>query len=138
MFPWIKILKIHRKDLKELETEALKSYPLEACALLMGVIDEGKALVTDLLITKNIDESSIGFTISPEILFDALNKADREGKEIIGIFHSHPAPPQPSSVDLMFMKLNPVVWLIMSMIDRQIAAYQQQGDKVQKLFIEEI
>lgn len=138
MFPWIKILKIHKKDLEELERETLKSYPLEACALLIGVIDEDKALVTDLFITKNIDKSSFSFTISPEILFDAFNKADREGKEIIGIFHSHPAPPQPSNTDIKFMKLNPIVWLIMSMIDKQIVAYQQQGDKVQKLSIKEI
>jgi len=101
MFPWVKILKIHKKDLEELKAK------------------------------------SFSFTISPEIVFDALNKADREGKEIVGIFHSHPAPPHPSNIDMKFMRPNPVVWLIMSMIDKQIAAYQQQGD-VQKLFIEEI
>lgn len=138
MFPRIKILKIRKKDLEVLERDALRSYPLEACALLIGVIDEEEALVTDLFIAKNMDESSFSFTISPKSLFDALNKADREGKEIIGIFHSHPAPPQPSSIDLKFMKLNPIVWLIMSMIDHRLAAYQQQGDVVQKLFIKEI
>jgi proteasome lid subunit RPN8/RPN11 len=63
---------------------------------------------------------------------------EREKRSSGYFTHSHPAPPQPSNIDLKFMKLNPFIWLIMSMIDKQIAAYQQQGDKVQKLFIEEV
>jgi proteasome lid subunit RPN8/RPN11 len=42
---------------------------------------------------------------------------------IVGIFHSHPAEPTPSSIDKKFMEINPVVWVIYSTITDQSRAY---------------
>lgn len=42
--------------------------------------------------------------------------ADTRGESMVGIFHSHPAPPRPSQSDLNNMRLNPVIWIIASKI----------------------
>jgi proteasome lid subunit RPN8/RPN11 len=50
----------------------------------------------------------------------ALEKAGDE-YDIMGIIHSHPAPPYPSSIDRENMKLWPVVWLI---VDSRVGNYK--------------
>ena len=54
------------------------------------------------------------FSIDPEIQYSLLMDADIRGESMVGIFHSHPAPPRPSQSDMKNMQLNPVVWLIAS------------------------
>lgn len=43
--------------------------------------------------------------------------------EVIAIFHSHPAKAWPSSTDIRFMEINPVVWVIYSTTESQLKAF---------------
>ena len=55
---------------------------------------------------------------------------------LIGVYHSHPADPAPSSIDLEYMKLWPQsVWLAVSSIDYSVAAYLVDDGKLVKIRI---
>jgi len=97
----------------------------EACGLLFGDIKSEEATVRRIVATRNISESSTNFEVDPEEFVKALSKAEKEKMEHIGFFHSHPAAPQPSIIDIRYMKLWPeTIWVVISSIDYQISAYQ--------------
>ncbi|MCS7116401.1 MAG: M67 family metallopeptidase [Nitrososphaerota archaeon] len=121
--------RIHRLEIDTESFEALKIesdrvWPLEACALLIGRVYGDVAVVYKVSIVENADASQITFSIRPEDLLRAYLDAEREGLDVIGVFHSHPAPPQPSVRDLEFMKINPIVWLIISKPSGDYGAFQ--------------
>jgi [CysO sulfur-carrier protein]-S-L-cysteine hydrolase len=106
-------------QIEELIRVARSLLPDESCALLLGKNDA----VVEILPMRNIDESPVTFTMEPNELVDAYNLAEIKGLDVIGIFHSHPAQPSPSSSDIKFMEINPVVWLIYSTTEWRLKAY---------------
>lgn len=95
--------------------------PNESCAFLFGSSNE--STVTEILPMKNVDSSPYSFSIEPSELLDAYDKAEKKGLDVIGIFHSHPGKPSPSTTDLKFMEINPVIWLIYSTTEDGFGAY---------------
>jgi proteasome lid subunit RPN8/RPN11 len=101
--------------LNTLHTHAEANLPLEAAALLFGQVLGHSVIVNRVEPVHNEAPSSItSFTVNPEEQYRLLVKAEEQGDELVCIFHSHPAPPYPSSKDKQNMKLNDVVWLIAS------------------------
>ncbi|NIM25015.1 MAG: peptidase [Nitrososphaeria archaeon] len=98
--------------------------PNESCAILFGTENENIANVEKIFLTKNIEESPLNFTISPEQRLEA-DKIEREtGLKIVAIFHSHPnSEAEPSNTDRKFMELNPEVWIIFSGISKQFRSF---------------
>jgi proteasome lid subunit RPN8/RPN11 len=95
---------------------------------------EGKACVCDHIVpTENAERSSLSFTISPEELLSGYLHADELDMELVGIYHSHPAPPAPSRTDLGFMKWSAPVWLIVSSLDWRYAAFRSEEGKAVEL-----
>ena len=119
----IQRLFLSSKHVGELKKLAMDSLPLESCALLAGKITESDVLVKDVIMTKNADRSRVSFSVEPAELLDAYRKAEAQSLEIIAIFHSHPAPAEPSGKDARYMELNPIPWLIMSSISGQLRAF---------------
>src|SRR5918992_380281 len=72
--------------------------------------------------------------IAKDALPDAYNLAESKGMQVIAIFHSHPAKPWPSSTDIKFMEINPVVWVIYSTTESRLKAFVYDDDD----FIKEI
>ncbi len=108
--------------------------PNESCAILFGRIDEQKTIVKEIFLTKNIDESPVNFTISPEQLIKCYKTAEEKKMEVVGIFHSHPnSEAYPSNTDKKFMYSNPVVWVIYSGISNEFKAYVLESDVVEIL-----
>ncbi|MEM2142233.1 MAG: M67 family metallopeptidase [Candidatus Thorarchaeota archaeon] len=98
--------------------------PFEAVAFLLGRF--GKHIeVSRIVIMTNRAKSPTEFSVSPEDEYRVFLQAEAAGDLVIGIFHSHPAPPEPSSVDLENMKLNRVVWMIASKVSGkwELSAY---------------
>ena len=92
---------------------ARRSFPLEGCGVLFGHIDNNKAIITSVIETENSAENpSVRFYIDPELFYTILTNAEEQGLEFLGIFHSHPAEPNPSPWDLEYMKLHQNVWII--------------------------
>jgi len=116
-------------DLDALHNHAESNLPLEAAALLFGRVSESSVTVNRIeLVYNEASSSTTSFMVNPEEQYRLLVEAEEQGEELVGIFHSHPAPPFPSNRDQQNMKLNPVVWLIAS---------KDSGNWVSKAFLME-
>lgn len=111
----------HIRRLTGIAKEAL---PNESCAFLLGHNCE----VAEILPMRNIDESPITFSIEPAELIQTYNLAESKGMQVIAIFHSHPAKAWPSSTDMKFMEINPVVWVIYSTTESQLKGFIYDDD----------
>jgi len=128
------ILRITSQQLHLLREAARKCRPVEACAILFGRLIDDEAMVTKVVVAPNLLQSTVRFEMDPQTVFDAFEQAEREGLSFIGLFHSHPAPSRPSAVDLQYMRLwGEAVWLILSSINSDIAAFQMKNDKVNEV-----
>ncbi len=108
-------LHLSNENLLKLHEHAEAHLPTEAAALLFGNISEHSVTVDYIELVLNESTSSISsFKVNPEEQYRLLVEAEERNEELVCIFHSHPAPPFPSTTDRRNMKLNPVVWLIAS------------------------
>ncbi len=130
------ILQLKRQHVNLLREEARKVHPIEACALLFGRLTQNGAVVKRVVAAPNRLQSTTRFEIDPETFAEAFTGADSEGLDFIGLFHSHPAPSKPSSIDLKYMKLwGNTLWLILSSTNRNLAAYQMKNCRVKEITI---
>jgi [CysO sulfur-carrier protein]-S-L-cysteine hydrolase len=114
-----------------LSTEAVNKKPNECCALLFGKKDNDKIRVNEIFIAENIEKSPVNFTISNEQLIQGYKMAEDKGLEVIGIFHSHPdSDPYPSATDKKFMVINPVPWVIFSLLTKEFKAYLFESELI--------
>jgi proteasome lid subunit RPN8/RPN11 len=108
-------LHIFEQDFVRLQQHAETNLPGEAVALLFGVISENIVCTNRVELMENESAlSRTAFSVNPEDEYKLLIDAEEQGESLVGIYHSHPAPPEPSTTDLRNMRLNPVVWLIAS------------------------
>jgi proteasome lid subunit RPN8/RPN11 len=130
------ILQLQRRHVDLLKEEARKVHPIEACAMLFGKLTQTEASVEKVEVAPNKLRSTVKFEIDPMRVVAALCKADEEGLDFVGLFHSHPAPATPSEVDLKFMKLwGDALWLILSSTEDKLGAYQLEDDKIKEATI---
>jgi len=119
---------LSESDKKILTNHAENEKPNESCAILFGKDSQ----VSEVFLTKNIDESSVNFTISNEQLIEGYKIAEEKKLEVIGIFHSHPnSEAYPSNTDKKFMRSNPVVWIIYSGINKDFKAYFLESEIIE-------
>jgi proteasome lid subunit RPN8/RPN11 len=119
---------LSESDKKILTNHAENEKPNESCAILFGKDSQ----VSEVFLTKNIDESSVNFTISNEQLIEGYKIAEEKKLEVIGIFHSHPnSEAYPSNTDKKFMHSNPVVWIIYSCINKDFKAYFLESEIIE-------
>ena len=120
-------------DKKILTEHAENEKPNESCAILFGKDDT----VSEVFLTKNIEESPINFTISNEQLIEGYKIAEEKKVDVIGIFHSHPnSEAYPSNTDKKFMQSNPVAWVIYSGVNKDFKAYLLESE-IKEIPIEE-
>ena len=113
---------------KILVDHAEREYPKESCAILFGHSSNGKVRASKIFLTENMDDTTDSFTIPEEQLIRAYDLAEKEDTCIVGIFHSHPhSEAYPSSTDMEFMHVNPVVWVIYSGSVENFRAYTLNG-----------
>ena len=75
----------------------IRALPDEGCGLLLGAADE----VSDVVASPNVAASAKVYEIDPKVLLRSFRRADDEGLEVLGVFHSHthsPAYPSPTDV----------------------------------------
>ncbi len=118
----ISVISISSKHIQLLMEKSRKS-DQEIGALLFGVVRGEEALVRSVKLMRYSSRSRTYFQADPTFLFESFSEADRLGFDLVGIFHSHPAPPFPSSIDLKYMELNPVVWIIADSRSFELKAY---------------
>ncbi len=130
----MKTISLTAPQVQELIKLAKDVLPNECCALLLGKhTDSGK--VAMILPLRNIDESPVSFSIDPAELLNAYNLAESKGMEVTAIFHSHPAKASPSSTDIKYMQINPVIWLIYSTTENEIKAFEYENEVIREIAI---
>jgi len=131
------ILRITREQNRLLLKETRKRWPEEACGLLFGDVSGKEAVVKKVVSVCNVLESPTNFQVDPEEFLKELSKAEKEGMQFIGFFHSHPASPQPSPTDVRYMRLWPGdIWLVISSVDYSMKAYRIVDDELAGLHVE--
>jgi [CysO sulfur-carrier protein]-S-L-cysteine hydrolase len=76
----------------------IRALPNEGCGLLLGTLE---GLVHEVIESPNVADSAKVYEIDPTVLLRASRRADAEGLEVIGVFHSHThseAYPSPTDV----------------------------------------
>lgn len=120
-------MRISQTQLTELVDIATSSLPNESCALLAGEVKDMKiwkdVRVVEIIAARNADQSIVSFSVDEIELIELYERAEARGLQIVGIFHSHPSKPAPSSTDVEFMRINPIVWLIYSSVTHEFRAY---------------
>ena len=127
---------LNQFQVERLACLARDSLPNESCALLLGnyTNKENEIQVIETLPMKNSDAlPTTRFRIDSQELINGYLRAEKMGLNVVGIFHSHPAPPIPSSTDKIFMEINPVVWLIYSTLTNESRAYIYEQKKVREV-----
>jgi proteasome lid subunit RPN8/RPN11 len=120
-----------------LRAEVEKSFPVEACVLLFGKHSGDVVTVGKVIVARNILKSTTRFEVDPMFVAFAFEQAEKEGLDFIGLFHSHPAPATPSAIDMRYMKLwGSAIWLILSTLDGEIAAFRKLDDQTERVEIE--
>lgn len=106
-------LKISRHDLALIQKELEANKPYEACGILIGTINKSIAQVDKVMPVSSARRSKMGFELDSKDFNNAWEYARKNGREIVGIYHTHPlAPAVPSFGDGKNMENFPMVWLI--------------------------
>ena len=130
----MKTISLTAEQIGDLIRIAKDALPNECCAFLLGNLNEDGNVVK-ILPMRNIDESPISFSIDPEEILNVYNLADSKGMQVTAIFHSHPAKATPSSTDVKFMQVNPVIWIIYSTTENQLKAFVYDEEMVKEIAI---
>jgi proteasome lid subunit RPN8/RPN11 len=88
---------------EQIRGQAAEAYPEECCGFLLGVPVASHKSVQKLLVLPNSSPENRArrYVVSPDAYRSAEQAAEKEGFEILGIYHSHPDhPSRPSQFDL--------------------------------------
>ncbi len=126
-------LKISRKDVEHIWAELETNKPYEACGLLIGTMNGSTAHVENALPVKNARRTRTSFELDPKEHYDAWNEACNNGREVVGVYHTHPSSRAfPSLWDRETMQDDTSVWLIAG-ADGMRAFVWEEGIKVVKI-----
>ena len=110
------------KPVRRLECRGLLSVfriiagsPVERAGLLIGAVRGDRAICHGLVMVRNLEDSPVRFTMDPWGIVVAHKAAWNLGLDVVGVFHTHPCgEPAPSPIDVRFMRLWPMPWVISS------------------------
>jgi proteasome lid subunit RPN8/RPN11 len=93
-----------KKDFYQIMSDhAQELFPYESCGVLVGKVEGQEKIVSEVYKTTNVvaGERKDWFNIEPKELMVIFQRAEKEEKEVLGFYHSHPGgKPIPSSSDL--------------------------------------
>jgi proteasome lid subunit RPN8/RPN11 len=133
-WPLFKSITIPIQQKQNLLKHSKSEKPNESCALLFGKCIDGEAIIKDVFLTRNAEESPVNFTMDSMDLFKGYHMAEERNLEVVGIFHSHPnSKAYPSATDQKFMFTNPVVWAIHSGDSDEMRAFTLDSKEVNEI-----
>ena len=110
--------------------------PNESCCLLLGrIVNDNEYCVEQVKIMENKTHSEYSFEMDPDELMEVYQWASNNSLDIVGVYHSHLDGSAPSSTDLIFMKLNPVIWLIYEVSGSRFRAFTLVQDILKEVKI---
>ncbi|MDR0886519.1 MAG: M67 family metallopeptidase [Clostridiales Family XIII bacterium] len=98
------MITINSKVKEIIEAQGAKDYPNETCGFILGNFGSDDERIGDeIIIVENARDSAEAyhrFEISPDDFMRGEREAMRKGKDVVGIYHSHPDwPAEPSEYD---------------------------------------
>ncbi|MCP5099003.1 MAG: M67 family metallopeptidase [Chloroflexi bacterium] len=88
------MLKLTKQIHDDIKTHGAVSYPFEGCGLLLGRVENGDNIVTEIRPMENVwpveAEKPIRFLIDPKAWQQAELEAMMNDLDVLGVFHSHP------------------------------------------------
>jgi proteasome lid subunit RPN8/RPN11 len=110
---------VTREVLRAVQSAAVSAHPFEACGLLLGTRDNGRAAITAFTQTANVHpEPRTHFEIDPSALIDAHRDERSGGRNLLGYYHSHPSgDPRPSATDRASSAGDGRIWAIIGGIN---------------------
>lgn len=106
-------LRISHKELDLIHTEFEINKPYESCGVLIGTTHGNIANVEKVIPITNIRRTRVSFELDPIQFYNAWRDAENNGRDIVGIYHTHPNyPAVPSLWDRETMENDSSVWLI--------------------------
>ena len=111
-------MKITKKAFEELKVHCRETPDLESCGYLFGEDD----LIKSIMRGKNLDESPVTYTIDPESTLKSVFR-----KDFKGVYHSHLGVPVPSGIDESVGKHPNKYYLIYSISQDKLRAYNWDG-----------
>lgn len=111
-------MRIIKKAFEELKKHCNETPDLESCGYIFGEDD----LVTSITRGKNMDNSPVSYTIDPESTLKSVFR-----KNFKGSYHSHLGVPVPSGIDKSVKKYPNKYYLIYSISQDKLRAYNWDG-----------
>jgi [CysO sulfur-carrier protein]-S-L-cysteine hydrolase len=129
-------LSVTKNQIDSLISLTKEDLPNESCCLLLGrIVNDNEYCVELVKIMENKTRSEYSFQMDPDELKEAYQWASNNSLDVVGVYHSHLDGSTPSSTDLIFMKLNPVIWLIYEISGSRFRAFTVVKDILKEVKI---
>jgi [CysO sulfur-carrier protein]-S-L-cysteine hydrolase len=130
------ILSVKENQIDSLIHLTKEDLPNESCCLLLGrIVNDNEYCVELVKIMENKTRSEYSFQMDPDELKEAYQWASNNSLDVVGVYHSHLDGSSPSSTDLIFMKLNPIIWLIYEVSGSRFRAFTVVKDILKEVKI---
>ena len=127
---------ISKNDITLILDELEANRPFEACGVLVGGEEEDVVTVQSVVSIKNSKRTERSFELDPTEFYKVWNIAEKEGFDIVGVYHTHPlSSAKPSDWDKKTMLDASGIWVIAG-IDG-VFAYRMVGEIVESVEIVE-
>jgi proteasome lid subunit RPN8/RPN11 len=127
-------IRIAADVLRAIQEHAFREGPAECCGLLSG----RNGLITEWHPLRNAaPDPKTRYFAAPEDLFAAMRAVRESGRQLMGIYHSHPkAPAYPSQADVEMAFYPGVAYFIISLEPRpEVRAFRIEGRRVEEMAI---
>ena len=112
-------MQIRRAAVSAMLDHARDALPNECCGFLLG----GSATIEEATRATNLTPSPHRYQTDPRDHFAVIRRARREGRAVVGVYHSHPsAPAVPSGTDLEHATYAEYLYVIVSLTGVPVAA----------------
>lgn len=127
------VMQLSASQVAEMRQQVESLAPEEACGLLGGSVMENIYQVNEVIPVSNVLHSPERYQMDAEEQWMAFQRFESLGKELVGIYHSHPrGPAEPSATDRAEAYYPEAVYLIWS---RAAVDSSQPGEWQYQAFI---
>jgi proteasome lid subunit RPN8/RPN11 len=126
-------LLLTENQINSLISSTREDFPNESCSLLLGKILDCEYRVKVLRRMNNLAHSEYSFNMDPDELMKVYRWASSKDLDVIGVYHSHLEGSSPSTTDLTFMRINPVIWLIYELTGSRFRAFILMQDNLKEV-----
>ncbi len=119
----------------ELVCELAGIYGKELAGLGIGFMEEGSAVVEDIVVGENLSEERDRFYLDPVAIIEGHRLSEMAGLEVVALVHTHRTGATPSPLDAEGMLLWPIPWVIVDEADCSVRAWVVEGKSLRELSV---